>query len=549
MKPVAGIFTALLVTFFSKVLFAQSLPVGTPLLEERWRTMQLKGMRNLNTSFLIRPIQQYNNTTKDSIENAEDSSLGIEKNFAISFAKDRGALVILPVILKQQNNSNQPYGWNDGSMIPARGYQQQLTFGFYSKLGPLSIQLMPEMVYAANKNFSLFPSTHTDSIWKSYYYILNRIDNPERFGNTAYTKFFWGQSSVRLNSKKLSIGLSNENLWWGPGMRNALLMSNNAPGFKHLTFNTLSPVVSPIGSFEWQIVAGLLKNSTIAPPDTLRRINGRRLYMPKNDRSRYLNGMVATWQPKWTKGLHLGFSRVFYQYSNNIKSSINGYLPVLGSFFKKNANGESSFGRDQLLSVFFRLILPAEKAEVYAEYGRNDHSIDLRDFLLEPEHARAYIIGARKIFTVDKKREVELFAEFTHLQNSETRNLRELEGWYTHYQIRHGYTNVGQVLGAGIGPGGNSQTFGIKSLNNTQTFGFTFERIVRNNDFYYDAFTPRRNFYTHWVDLSFGLNATKQYKRFIFVPNIALVKSLNYQWKHYSDVINWHTQLSTVYMF
>ena len=39
---------------------------------------------------------------------------------------------------------------------------------------------------------------------------------------------------------KTFIGISNENLWWGPSIRNSIMMSNHAQGFKHITFNTIN---------------------------------------------------------------------------------------------------------------------------------------------------------------------------------------------------------------------------------------------------------------------------------------------------------------------
>ncbi|WP_163277304.1 capsule assembly Wzi family protein, partial [Enterobacter hormaechei] len=71
-----------------------------------------------------------------------------------------------------------------------------------------------------------------------------------------------GQSSFRLNYKVLSVGISSENLWWGPGIYNSLLMSNNAPGFWHLTFNSRKPLKTPIGDFEWQLIGGKLVEDT-----------------------------------------------------------------------------------------------------------------------------------------------------------------------------------------------------------------------------------------------------------------------------------------------
>lgn len=549
MKACHCLFFSFLLLMVANISFSQTLPVGTPVAEETWRRMQIKGERDINVSFTIRPLHINSPAAYDSVYQSTKTKAKKEDE-ETAFSKDKFSIRVLTVTLTQQYNTHHPYGWNDASMIPARGYQNKLSAGIYAKIGPLSIQLTPEIVYAQNRAFTTFPSTHSDSIWKSYYYNLNRIDNPEKYGAKHYLKIYPGQSSVRFNYKKLSAGVSTENLWWGPAVRNALIMSNNAPGFTHLTFNTTSPVLTPIGSFEWQVIAGLLQGSAVLPPDTARTFDGRNLYDPKPVGERYLNGIVVTWQPKWTKGLHLGFARAFYQYKSNVPSSLNGYVPVFTSFFKSNALVEDGFGRDQVLSLFARLILPESKTEMYAEYGRNDHSGDLIDFLLEPEHARAYIIGMRKIFTALKQKEVELFAEISHLQNPNTKNLRALEGWYTHYQVRHGYTNQGQVIGAGIGPGGSSQTIGLNFINNNiKKLGVVIERVVHNNDFYYDAFAPSQDYLTHWVDLSINVNKSWITDRFIYIANLSLIKSYNYEWQHNVNSKNIHANFSVYYLF
>lgn len=439
-------------------------------------------------------------------------------------------------------------------MIPAKGYQVLASAGMHARLGILSVQLQPEAVVAANTAFDLFPQSYSDSVWYHYYTVQNRVDAPERFGTGTYTRILPGQSSVRLNFKKLSLGMSSENLWWGPGQRNSLLMSNTAPGFPHLTFNTTAPVRTKIGSFEWQVVAGSLKGSGILPQDTARRINDSLLYAPKESQSRYLNAFVVNWQPKWIKGMYFGFSRAFYQYESSVSRSANGVLPMLSAFFKNKSLDENTYGRDQLLSLSFRLLLPESKAELYGEYGRNDHSLNFRDLLLEPEHSRAYVLGARKYFHSAKGRELALFFELTQLQQTNTILLREQESWYTHYQVRHGYTNLGQVIGAGIGPGGsNSQTIGVNWYKGINRSGVTIERVVRNNDFFLNAFTGSRNFMRHWVDFSLNFEKQWQHDRFLFGLDTRLVRSINYQWRTkrtpggQKDVFNLHSTLVLAY--
>jgi hypothetical protein len=474
-----------------------------------------------------------------------DSSF--KKDQTIKFSSSSKGIILLPLLFEQQYNTHHPYGWNDGAMIPAKGYQGLLSFGAFAKKGIFSFQLQPELVFAQNSSFSTFPSQQNDSIWKSYYNtVLNVIDAPDRFGSHTYLKLFPGQSSVRINYHKLSLGISTENLWWGPGVRNSLLMSNNAPGFPHVTFNSSQPLTSSIGSFEWQLISGKLKGSGILP-DTTRTFNGKQLYVSKGEGDRYLNGMIVSWQPKWTKGLFLGFSRVFYQNYSEVPSTFNGYFPVVGKLFKKRLSTEDEKKRDQLLSLFFRFLFLKEKAEIYGEFGRNDHSLDIRDAIDEPEHSRAYILGFSKTFE-GRKKDMQLFGEITDLQIPSTILLRPQESWYTHYQVRYGYTNYGQVIGSGIGPGGSSQTIGLQWGSGFNKFGGAFERVVHNNDFYYDAFARLQQWQKHWVDLSLNLNKSWTSKRIIYEARISFVQSLNYQW-YYRNVFNVNAKFGVIYLF
>ena len=103
----------------------------------------------------------------------------------------------------------------------------------------------------------------------------------------------------------------------------------------------------------------------------------------------------------------------------------------------------------------------------------------------------------------------------TGLQMPSTMLIRQGQSWYVHYQIREGYTNYGQVMGAGIGPGSSSQTIGMKLLSGFDRMGLSFERIVRNNDFYYSAFGPLADWRKNWVDLSLNLNKSWRTKKII----------------------------------
>ncbi len=533
--------------------FAQTLPVGVPVFEESYRREQLLGIEDSLISFTIRPILtggqfKFGNDTLD----AKKSLLKFKSR--LSLPGNRGYLQLLPLSLQHQYNSILPYDWNDGTMIPAKGNQTQLSFGAFFKYGPLSIQLRPEYVYAQNPEFEGFPSEQYDIVWAGYYdKYFNVSDITERYGEDPYSKLFWGQSSVRLTFKPVSIGISNENLWWGPGRRSSLLMSNNAPGFKHITLNTSRPVQSPIGSFEAQLIAGRLENSGILPPQENRVYEGQSLYIPKRDDWRFLSGFVLTYNPKGVPGLFIGASQVSQMYNQDAGKRPSDFLPLLLPFESK----EAASIRDRYSSLFFRWVLREANAEVYGEYGhQGKHSINA--FLKEPDKSAAYLIGLRKIIPLNKRpgEYIQASLELTELQQTQ---LPEKGGWYTSSVLRQGYTHMGQVLGAGMGPGSNLQSLDITWFKGLKRIGLQFERYLHNNDFYYQMYNFPIDYRKKYVDMSAALSADWDYKNLIFSAKGAMIRSLNYQYVLYNrppeyfvtgwDRLNYQVKLGVMYRF
>ena len=122
-------------------------------------------------------------------------------------------------------------------------------------------------------------------------------------------------------------------------MKNALLMTNNAPGFKHITLNTVRPIKTFIGSFEGQLIGGRLEASGYPNFDTVQLARHGVTYTPKTKDWRYLNGLVVTYQPKWLPGLFLGATRSFISYSTGLGKGVSDYLPVIMPLLKKIING------------------------------------------------------------------------------------------------------------------------------------------------------------------------------------------------------------------
>jgi len=104
------------------------------------------------------------------------------------------------------------------------------------------------------------------------------------------------------------------------------------------------------------------------------------------------------------------------------------------------------------------------------------------------------------------------------------------------------------VIGTGIGPGGSSQTIGLQWGSGFNTFGGTIERVVHNNDFYYNAFAASEQWQKHWVDVSLNLKKSWIRKRLIYSAELAIIHSLNYEW-YYDDVNNVSARVGISYLF
>ncbi len=538
--------TRVLLVYFMIILngYNQSLNLNNPFFENNLRIAQLNGEFSSEVSFTLRPIDFNNYFIDRSIFDYEKYSREI-----FSFFNDKGKLRILPVDYNINYTTHHPYNRNNGSMIPNRGYQQLISWGFYFELGPLSIQFKPENIYAENKEFDGFWEGHEDITWARRYLMWNKIDMPERFGESAYKKTFIGQSNIRLNYKSLSLGLSSENIWWGPSIRNGSMLSNNARGFNHITFNTRKPIKTKIGNLEFQFVTGRLEPSGFNPPNADRLYAGTKLFVPKTNRKKELNdwrffqGYSLTFSPKFIKNFHIGLNRWTQMYGAMFENRYNwlidatgkriGWFPIFNNFLRKNDSFQQyERDTDQAAGIFFRWVWQDSKAEIYGEFNYSDSKFNLRDLLTDSDHARAVTLGIHKLFdSKDKKSQIEFLWEWTQLEATASKVVRKITPWYAHNNVRHGFTNFGEVMGAGIGPGSNSQYFSLSRIKNKERIGIAFEIIDNDNDFYYEAFNDSGDFRRYWKDINLHLYFHKEFNKFWGSFNLVFSRSLNYQWE------------------
>lgn len=455
-----------------------------------------------------------------------------------------------------QNNSALPYGYNDESFLPAAGWQHRFTAGVQFETQNLYINIQPEWVSASNTfRDDLLPpqDNNLNNYWGKYFAMLaNRIDMPSRFGDKKISTIYPGQSAIRYQIAGFSAGISTENIWWGPARYNALILSNNAPGFLHATINTTKPFVTPIGKFEAQFIFGKLNGSGVTPPEYARiaQLGCPQCYeRPIDSKTRNVRGYAISFNPKGMENLSVGMAYASYGYADTALQS-------------------SSLG-----SLFFRYVMPKDRAEIYAEYGRSDKLMGPFD-MFKDSVPYGYTIGFRKLVPTRKKGSfVSIAAEISHLGLSKAQLIFDRNNiwgppnpnsysWYTSSTIRHGYTNFGQVMGASIGPGSNSQTLNIAWVADQNQVGIQLQRVMRNTDFYYynyfNGIIGLGNTAAFWVDISSSLYGQWQYKNFLLAGSIDYLSSLNYYWlkldgefgdpSSLSDKRNFQVRLSAQYL-
>ena len=470
-RRAAAVAAALSFTFVQAAL-GQTLTVGDPL-EDYLRVLQISGEAEVG-SFMVRPWIRED--VRDVLgeergpwsERLEDrlGRLGTDEYFKLTAPE-----------LRTFANSRFPMGRNDGAVWQGRGLTTALDLGATLRWRAVTVEARPTVLLTQNAEQELAPVLVAGM--PVYAYPWRKIDWPQRFGPDAFWSIDPGQSEVRVDLRGLSGGLSTKNLWWGPALESPILMSNNAPGFPHGFIATDGPLGVGVGHLEARWIWGRLQQSEWFDPAVATD-------------ERFITGITLAYSPSFVRGLSLGLARVLYVHVPEDGVPLGDYFAVFKALRKKaqvtpgNPTGDDL--HDQLFSVFARWVLPASGFEVYLEWARNDHSWDVREFLLEPEHSQAYVAGLQKAFMLSDDRRLAVRAEIAHLEASATFELRGYPrgAYYEHSAATQGYTQRGQIIGAAIGPGGNAQSLGAEVYTRSGRFGSWLERQVHDNDAYYE---------------------------------------------------------------
>jgi len=346
-------------------------------------------------------------------------------------------------------NNNAPNLENTSNRWIGKGlsFYQGLKFTYSNEYLLLSFE--PYIFTNQNKDYS--------QDWEEYFLSLpdsvapDRIDQPyreEKFSKLndnrphkeqPYQSSGLREAQIYLHYNGLGIGYSNANMWWGSGLHSSLNMTNNTTGFPHLMIGTIKEQrIKDFGIDLRYIFADSLK---------------------LNDASPFYTALLGSITYYSEPTITLGFSRSYLTGGNRVVEDITRKEAMLIPFEKlyledkvdEEGNPVSAIDIwDQTLVGYLTVTFPKIGLVTYLEYGRNDHAWDKEDFIRQPDHTGASVIGMRKYGFFGDENLVGGI-EYTNLIKTKYWNDRSNADWYDRWNFDYwGYD--GKHWGAHSGP-------------------------------------------------------------------------------------------------
>ena len=377
-------------------------------------------------------------------------------------------------------NTAAPYGQNDGALWQGKGYNTSFTAGARLEGYGFEMTVKPQVSFSQNLGFDTLGNVYGNNYGV---FFGHNIDLVERYGDKDFWNFDWGDTDLRYTWRTLTFGTGFQSPWLGVSWLNPMLGSNNAATYPKVDAGLRkTKIYLPfcnwyIGDIEGRVLVGMLKQSEY--------------YNVTSDYTyRMVTAMSASYSPSFIQGFTFGLNRIFMTKwkTENLK-----YIARLFTNSRGNATGTGN-DEDQKFSIFADWQFPKIGFEVYGEFGRDDFSSNEDT---NPFHTAIYTIGAKqsvpiKLTKLFPKWEnaidltSEIIFEWNNFEMSQDFQLQwQYLGYYAHGSISQGYTNKGQILGAGSGAFGNSQFLGWRIYYQKGSTMLYLHRFCPNNNSVY----------------------------------------------------------------
>lgn len=374
-------------------------------------------------------------------------------------------------------NTASPYGQNDGALWQGKGYNTSLTAGARLEAYGFEVTVKPQISFMQNLEFEYLPGVY-GSKYSYFYNEGGGIDFVQRYGDTSFWQFDLGDTEIRYTWHNLTIGFGNQSPWIGPAYLNPMLGSNNAASYTKFDIGLRkTKIIIPkinfyLGDIEVRLWVGKLKESE---------------YFNDNGKvdDTMLHALSISYSPSFIPGFTIGANRII-NFNWNKDKVFQFYR--LFNFSNTNVQNPDD-AEDQKISVSIDWTFPKIGFEFYGELGLDDFTSQKKS---NPFHTAIYTVGIKQKIPLFKKLEDKNFGlllnfEWNNFEMSQDFQMQwRYQGYYSHGLVNRGYTNKGQILGAGTGYFGNSQFVQLSLFYPRGKTSLIFHRHCPNNNYIYN---------------------------------------------------------------
>ena len=294
--------------------------------------------------------------------------------------------------------------------------------------------------------------------------------NPYKFLNDSKTNnelkdLGLRKADIFLHYNGLGIGLTKDNMWWGPGIQGSFSMTNNTSGFKNYMIGTIKELRWKNIGLMGRYTFSELNEQTGYQAKYFTALTGQATFYSKQIISvgfsrNYLTGGVDVGTP-WTKkdAQKVIFEGVFIKNLQQLDYTIAGHDPW-----------------DQTISTWIDITFPKNKIKLYLEIGFNDNRFNLWDFIVHPDHAMGSIVGFRKYGLFNNDNLIAGF-EYANLIKGRHHIFRSTPNWYSRFHYDD-FSYDGRRWGAHSGSDSDDLLIFLGLISDRWLFipSFNFER-------------------------------------------------------------------------
>lgn len=338
----------------------------------------------------------------------------------------RGASVDLAL------NSDRPSARGDGGAWSGRGANARVSGSVEWRRGAFSARAAPLLWWAQNASYALLP-TFTGAPFVDPLRPLT-IDLPQRFGDGPLARLDPGESFVSWQGPWVRASVTTAAARLGPGVEHALLMQGDNGGYPRAEVATSRWLPTPVGALQGAISWGRTAQSSWAPE--------------ARSGAQNTSHIMATWRPPLTDRLEIGMLRVTHVDWKGLQ--LRDLLIPMGSLYETAWAGGEDLADNQLASFFGRLRVPEAGLEFFGEYAKNDRAPSLRGYVLETDHAAAWLLGLQRVWRDDAERLWSLNATLVDGAISPVTEWTFQSTFFDHFPLAQGHTLRGRLLGSSL---------------------------------------------------------------------------------------------------